>query len=59
MVHVNGRERGDLIVRALVEVPTQLNDEQRQKLQEFAALMGEENTPAAQELLRTAKEFFR
>jgi len=26
-------------------VPTKLNDEQRKKLEEFAALMGDENSP--------------
>ena len=45
VVHVNGRERGDLFARLLVEVPSHLNSEQRQKLEEFAALCGEENTP--------------
>ena len=52
IMNVNGRDRGDLLARVVVEVPTRLNGEQRQKLEEFAALCGEENTPAAQELLR-------
>src|SRR5213596_435885 len=41
VVNVNGRERGDLLVRAMVEVPTRLNNEQRQKLEEFASLCGD------------------
>jgi len=59
IVHVNGRERGDLLVRAMVEVPTKLNAEQRAKLQEFAELCGEENTPLRKNFFERAKEFFR
>ena len=59
IVHVNGRERGDLLVRVLVEVPTHLNAEQRAKLQEFAELCGEENTPMRKSFFERAKEFFR
>ncbi len=59
LVHVNGRDRGDLYARLLVEVPTDLNAEQRQKLEEFQALCGEENTPLGKSFLERAKEFFR
>ena len=59
MVHVNGRERGDLLVRAIVEVPTRLNAEQRAKLQEFADLCDEENTPLHKSFFHRAKQFFR
>ena len=59
IVHVNGHERGDLLVRVLVEVPTKLNAEQRAKLQEFAELCGEENTPLRRSFFNRAKEFFR
>ena len=59
VVHVNGRERGDLLVRIMVEVPTRLNAEQRAKLQEFAELCGEENTPLRKSFFDRAKEFFR
>ncbi len=58
IVHVNGRERGDLLVRAMVEVPTRLNAEQRAKLQEFADMCGEENTPLRKSFFERAKEFF-
>jgi molecular chaperone DnaJ len=58
IVHVNGRERGDLLVRVLVEVPTKLNTEQRAKLQEFADLCGDENTPLRRSFFERAKEFF-
>src|SRR5438270_644361 len=59
IVHVNGRERGDLLVRVMVEIPTRLNAEQRAKLQEFADLCGEENTPLGKSFFERAKEFFR
>jgi molecular chaperone DnaJ len=59
IVNVNGRERGDLLARVIVEVPTRLNAEQRQKLEEFASLCGEENTPMRKTFFDRAKEFFR
>jgi len=59
VVNVNQRDRGDLLARLLVEVPTRLNSEQRQKLEEFAALCGEENTPLHKSFFDRAKEFFR
>src|SRR5437660_6521636 len=59
IVNVNGRERGDLLARLIVEVPTRLNAEQRQKLEQFAALCGEENTPMRKSFFERAKEFFQ
>ena len=59
VVNVNGRERGDLLARVLVEVPTRLNSVQRQKLQEFADVCGEENTPMRKSFFDRAKQFFR
>jgi molecular chaperone DnaJ len=59
VVNVNGRDRGDLMARLLVEVPTRLNSEQRQKLEEFSALCGEENSPMRKSFFDRAKEFFR
>ena len=59
IVDVNGRGRGDLLARLLVEVPTHLNGEQRLKLEEFAALCGEENTPLHKSFFDRAKHFFR
>jgi len=46
-------------VRVLVEVPTRLNVEQRAKLEEFANLCGEENTPIRKSFFERAKAFFR
>ena len=59
IANVNGRERGDLLARLIVEVPTRLNAEQRQKLEDFAALCGEENTPMRKSFFERAKEFFQ
>ena len=56
---LNSSSRGDLIVRVLVEVPSKLNSEQRTKLEEFAALMGEDNSPLHKSFFEKAKEFFR
>jgi molecular chaperone DnaJ len=59
IANVNGRERGDLLARVIVEVPTRLNAEQRQKLEEFANLCGEENTPIWKGFFERAREFFK
>ena len=59
IVHVSGRDRGDLYARLLVEVPTDLNAEQRRKLEEFAQVCGEDNTPLHRSFFERAKEFFR
>ena len=59
VAHVNSRERGDLYAKLLVEVPSHLNGEQRQKLEEFAALCGEDNTPLHRTFFERATAFFR
>jgi molecular chaperone DnaJ len=59
IVHVNGRDRGHLLARLIVEVPSRLNAEQRSKLEEFAALCGEENTPLRKSFFERAREFFK
>jgi molecular chaperone DnaJ len=59
IVNVNGRGHGDLFARLIVEVPSRLNAEQRQKLEEFAALCGEENTPMRKSFFERAREFFK
>jgi molecular chaperone DnaJ len=59
IAHVNGRERGDLLARVIVEVPSRLNAEQRQKLEEFANLCGEDNAPMRKSFFERAKEFFQ
>ena len=59
IININGRDRGDLLARLIVEVPSRLNAEQRRKLEEFAALCGEENTPLRKSFFERAKEFFK
>src|SRR6266436_1412909 len=59
IVNVEGRGRGDLLARVIVEVPTRLNSEQRRKLEEFANSCGEENTPLSRSFFERAKDFFR
>ncbi|CAN5798176.1 molecular chaperone DnaJ [soil metagenome] len=59
ITNVNGRDHGDLLARVIVEVPTRLNSDQRQKLEEFAALCGDENTPLHKGFFDRAKGFFR
>ncbi len=55
---LNSANRGDLMVRVLVEVPTRLNGDQRRKLEEFSELMGEDNSPLHQSFFEKAKAFF-
>ena len=47
IVNVEGRGRGDLLARVMVEVPTRLNSEQRRSWRNFPPSCGEENTPLA------------
>ena len=56
--HLRGGGHGQLLVRVVVEVPTKLTAEQRQKLGDFAASCGEHNTPMTKSFLERAKEFF-
>jgi len=48
-----------LLARVIVEVPTRLNSEQRHKLEEFSALVGEDNSPLHKRFFDRAKDFFR
>ncbi len=59
IVNIEGRGRGDLMARLVVEVPTHLNAEQRRKLEEFAALCGDDNTPMHRRFFERARDFFR
>lgn len=58
MPHLRGSGQGQLLVRAVVEVPTKLTTEQRRKLEEFAESCGEQNAPMTRSFLERAKEFF-
>jgi molecular chaperone DnaJ len=59
VTNINGRGRGDLFARLIVEVPSRLNPQQRRKLEEFAALCGDDNTPLRKSFFERAKEFFK
>lgn len=58
IAHVNGRGRGDLMVTAIVEVPTHLNAEQRALLEKFAEISGE-SFPNSQGFIRRMKDLFQ
>jgi molecular chaperone DnaJ len=58
MPHLRGSGQGQLLVRAVVEVPTKLTAGQRRKLEEFAESCGDQNAPMTRSFLERAKEFF-
>ncbi len=55
---LGGRSRGDLLVRVLVEVPTNLNSEQRERLQAFAEACGDEVNPMRRSFIEKARKLF-
>ncbi len=55
---LNGSGRGDLFTRVQVEVPTKLDSAQRAKLEEFAELCGDDNTPLHRTFYDKLKDFF-
>jgi molecular chaperone DnaJ len=57
--NMDTRNRGDLRVRVIVEVPTKLNSDQRRKLEEFASSCGDDNSPMHKTFFDKAKDFFR
>ena len=58
MPRLQGHGKGDLHVRIEVEVPTKLNAEQRQALETFAELCGDENTPIHRSFTERLKDLF-
>jgi molecular chaperone DnaJ len=52
------RLRGDFFVRIFVEVPSKLNEKQRQLLEEFAAESGTEVSPTTRGFMDKFREFF-
>jgi molecular chaperone DnaJ len=58
MPELNSQRRGDLLVRAHVEVPTRLNSAQREKLQAFQQSLGTQNTPQSEGFFEKARRFF-
>jgi molecular chaperone DnaJ len=55
---LNRSSHGDLLVRVSVEVPTNLNADQRDKLRSFADSVGQQNTPMSESFFEKAKRFF-
>jgi molecular chaperone DnaJ len=58
MPELNSSVTGDLLVRVIVEVPMRLDSDQKNKLMEFAASMGEDNSPMHKSFLEKARDFF-
>jgi molecular chaperone DnaJ len=58
MPSLRGRRYGDLFVRIIVETPTKLNERQRELLNEFASVSGDEVHPLTQKFLDKLKGVF-
>jgi molecular chaperone DnaJ len=58
MPHLNGKQRGDLVVELFVETPTDLTPQQKALLQELAASLGESQTPRNSTFAGKAKRFW-
>ena len=56
---VDGRGRGDLLVRVVVDTPTKLSDEEEDLLRQLAALRGEEVAPAEEGFFSKIRSAFR
>ena len=50
--------KGDLYVHVQIAVPTKMNSEQKEKLQDFSKALGEHNSPLHESFLEKAKRFF-
>lgn len=59
MPELNRGTRGDLMARLIVSVPQKLDSEQRKKLEEYAALVGDEPPTAQKGFFERAKQFFQ
>lgn len=58
MPHLNGKNRGDLVVELFVETPTDLTERQRELLEELAASLGDTQTPRNSSFAGKAKRFW-
>ena len=58
MPHLNGRQRGDLVVELFVETPTELTPRQKELLEELAASLGDTQTPRNSSFAGKAKRFW-
>ena len=55
---LNGRGRGDLMARILVETPTRLSKEQKKLLEEFHQTETGEECPASKNFFDRMKDLF-
>ena len=55
---LGGGPRGDQLVRIFVEVPTRLSDEQRELLERFSELSGDEVNPRRRGFLEKLRDLF-
>jgi molecular chaperone DnaJ len=58
MPHLNGRQRGDLVVELFVETPTDLTPRQKELMQELAQSFGESQNPRNTSFAGKAKRFW-
>ncbi|WP_269515153.1 molecular chaperone DnaJ [Brevundimonas subvibrioides] len=58
MPHLNGRQRGDLVVELFVETPTDLTPRQKELMQELAASFGDSQNPRNSSFAGKAKRFW-
>ena len=58
MTVLNGRGRGDLVARILVETPTRMSKEQKKLLEEFRATETGDECPAAKGFFSRVREMF-
>ena len=58
MPHLNGRQRGDLVVELFVETPTDLTARQKELMQELAASFGDGQNPRNSSFAGKAKRFW-
>lgn len=56
--HINGRGRGDQIIRVTVEVPQKLNAAQKKLLKEFEEISGDGNYPKRHGFFKKVKDAF-
>ncbi|MFL5345284.1 MAG: molecular chaperone DnaJ [Hyalangium sp.] len=56
--HLHSQQRGDQHVRVIVETPTELSAKQRELLEKFAELSGEESHPQSKTFFDKVKELF-
>ena len=58
MKHLDSERKGDLYVHVQIAVPTKLTAEQKERLQDFAKALGEDQSPLQESFFEKAKRFF-